>query len=103
MRSSIPPAQLLKQVKAAIGTANSGQAVFGVQTMSEFISDSVAEPRFNVFLIGAFALVAVAMAAAGMYSVVSLGLFFLLVTLIAAYAPVRRACRVNPAMALRCE
>ena len=71
VRSAIPPAQLLKLVKAAIQSSNSDQAVFGVLTMDELIADSVTEPRFDVFLIGAFALLAVAMAAAGMYSVIS--------------------------------
>jgi hypothetical protein len=33
--------------------------------MEELIASSVTEPRFHVFLIGAFALVAVAMTAAG--------------------------------------
>jgi putative ABC transport system permease protein len=71
VRSALPPAQLLKQVKGAIATANSEQPVFGVETMNEFIADSVAEPRFDAFLIGTFALLAVGMAAAGMYSVIS--------------------------------
>jgi predicted permease len=173
VRSQLPPGQLLKQVKAAIGSANSEQAVFGVQTMDEAIADSLAGPRFDAFLIGAFALLAVAMAAAGMYSVIAclvsqrtgeiairialgagrgaivrtilgsttawvvaglacglgLGLatrdtvralsstavkgspwmyvlvvaFFLVVTLMAAYLPMRRASRLNPAAALRAE
>ena len=71
VRSAIPPAQLVKLVKAAIQSSNSGQAVFGILTMDELIADSVTEPRFDVFLIGAFALLALAMAAAGMYSVIS--------------------------------
>ena len=173
VRSPLPPGQLLKQVKTAIGSANSEQAVFGVQTMDEAIADSLAGPRFDAFLIGAFALLAVAMAAAGMYSVIAclvsqrtgeiairialgagrgallrtilgtttawvvaglacglcLGLafrstvrslsstavegslwmyvlvvaFFFVVTLIAAYLPMRRASRLNPAAALRAE
>ncbi|SPE42124.1 conserved membrane hypothetical protein [Candidatus Sulfopaludibacter sp. SbA3] len=71
VRSALPAGQLLRQVKAAIGSANSEQAVFGVQSMDEVIADAVAEPRFDTFLIGAFGLLAVAMAAAGMYSVIS--------------------------------
>jgi len=42
-------------VRAAIESANADQAVFGVMTMEELIADSVTEPRFHVFLIGAFA------------------------------------------------
>jgi predicted permease len=173
VRSAIAPAQLVKLVKAAIQSSNSEQAVFGVLTMEELIADSVTQPRFHVFLIGAFALLAVAMAAAGMYSVISclvsqrtseiairialgatrgaivrtilgttsawvvtglaaglgLGLvtrntvrslsstaaegspwmyvsvvlFFLVLMLVAAYMPVRRASRLDPAAALRCE
>ncbi len=173
VRSALPAGQVLHQVKAAITSANSDQPVYGVETMDSLIADEVAEPRFDAFVIGAFALLAVAMAAAGMYSViaclvsqrtneiairmalgatrgailrtvmaattvwVAIGLvcglgmglaarntvralssaavtgsgwmygsvlvFFLAVTFAAAYAPMRRASRLDPAAALRSE
>jgi predicted permease len=71
VRSPLPPAQLLAQVKAAIRAANPDQAVYGVMTLEEMIADALREPRFQSWVIGAFALLAVAMAIAGMYSVVS--------------------------------
>src|SRR5260370_19561634 len=61
----------MKLVKAAIQSSSSDQAVFGVSTMEELIASTLTEQRFAVLLIGAFALLAIAMAAAGMYSVVS--------------------------------
>ena len=71
VRSTLPMGQLLKEVKAAIASVNRDQAVFGVQTMDELIADSVNEPKFEVYLISVFALLAVVMTAAGMYSVIS--------------------------------
>jgi len=66
VRSAIPPAQLVKLVKDAIQSSNSDQAVFGVSTREELIANTLTEQRFEVFLIGALALLAIAMAAAGM-------------------------------------
>jgi len=71
VRSSLPQGQLVSRVKDAIRSSYSEQPVFNVSTMDQLFSNSIATPRFNAFLIGAFALLAVAMAASGMYSVVS--------------------------------
>ena len=71
VRSRIPAGQLVKQVKTAVESVNPDQAVFGVMTMGQLISDAVSAPRFDAWLIGSFALLAVAMAALGMYSVIA--------------------------------
>ncbi|HKX00476.1 MAG TPA: ABC transporter permease [Bryobacteraceae bacterium] len=71
VRSAVPPAQLVKEVKAAIRSSNPDQAVYGVMTANELIADSISEPRFQALIAGAFALLALAMAATGMYSVIS--------------------------------
>jgi len=173
VHSSSPQAQLVRRVKDAIRSSYHDQPVFNVLTMDQVFSNSIATPRFNAFLMGAFALLALAMAASGMYSVISclvsqrtneialrialgasrkailktvlvttmawvlaglaggLGLavlagntirsltssalpaspamyssvvlFFLAVTLLAAFRPLQRATRLDPATALRCE
>jgi putative ABC transport system permease protein len=71
VRSAIPPGELFRDVKSAVESVNPDQALFGVQTMDELMADSVTEPRFDVYLIAAFALLAVAMAAAGISGVIS--------------------------------
>jgi predicted permease len=71
VRSSLPLAEIQKRVKQAIRSAYADQAVFNVTTMERVVSLSVAEPKFQAFLIGVFALLALTMAASGMYSVIS--------------------------------
>ena len=71
VRSRLPAAEVLKAVTGAIHSENADQAVFGVTTMKELISDSMAGPRFYAFLTAAFASVALAMSSCGMFSVIS--------------------------------
>ena len=70
VRSQMPQGQLVSSVKSAIRSSDSDQAIFNVSTMEELFASSLAEPRFQTLLIGAFALLALAMAAGGMYSVI---------------------------------
>lgn len=41
------------------------------QTMTELVSSSVAKPRFNTILLGTFAIVALVLAAVGIYGVMA--------------------------------
>ena len=65
------PESLVATIRKQVGAINSGVPVYGVRTMSQIVSDSMARPRFNMALLVVFALVALIMAAAGIYGVLS--------------------------------
>lgn len=46
-------------------------AVYDLRTLDEYVSRSIAQPRFNAFLIGTFALLALVLAVIGIYGVVT--------------------------------
>jgi ABC-type antimicrobial peptide transport system permease subunit len=71
VRSSVPSTALLSDVKTAIHSVYPDQPLFHVVTLREVLSDTVAEPRFQFLLIGAFACLALTIAGMGIYSVVS--------------------------------
>jgi len=70
MRSNGTPA-LFDSVRRTIQQMSSEQALFGVQTMDEIISDSLLARRFSMILLGVFAVLALALAGIGIYGVVS--------------------------------
>jgi putative ABC transport system permease protein len=71
IRTSQDPSRLAASVRAEMREMDANQPVFNVKTMSEFLSESVAERRFNMLLVGAFAALAALLAAAGIYGVMS--------------------------------
>jgi len=63
--------RLAEPVRAAIGVIDKDILVTDASTMQEAISQSVAQPRFRTALLGAFAGVALLLAAIGIYGVVA--------------------------------
>jgi predicted permease len=67
VRTPLDPVTVLPAIKAV---AN-GKPVYHVQTMQEFVSESMSSRRFPLILLGAFALVALLLASIGTYGVIS--------------------------------
>ncbi len=65
------PAAVTRAVTAAIHSVDPVAAVSDVSTMSDVMATSVGTPRFYLTLIGTFALVALVLAVAGLYGVMS--------------------------------
>jgi putative ABC transport system permease protein len=71
VRSAGDPAQLSSAVRDAVASVDKGEAIATPQTMEEIVAISTAGDRFNALLLGLFAVVALVLAAAGIYGVVS--------------------------------
>jgi predicted permease len=65
------PAAVAPQVRAAIRRLDPTAAVADVQPMPEVITASLGRPRFYLSLLGTFAVVAIVLAVAGLYGVLS--------------------------------
>ena len=65
------PAAVAPAVRAAIRAIDPTAAVADVRPMSEVIATSLGQPRFYLSLLGAFAVVALVLAVAGLYGVLS--------------------------------
>jgi putative ABC transport system permease protein len=72
-RTDRPTAGLEKAIRSAIASLDPNQPVFLSATMSALIADSVADRRFIMMLLTATAALALLMAAAGVYGVISYG------------------------------
>ncbi|MEK6321114.1 MAG: ABC transporter permease [Acidobacteriota bacterium] len=71
VRASVEPLNLVPAVRSQIRALDKDQPLYNVRTLEQVLSYSVARPRFNVLLIGIFAVIAIVLAAVGIYSVVS--------------------------------
>src|SRR5262249_24803525 len=71
IRTAEPPATLIPSVRQAIKAADSTLEPASLRPLAELLSESVAQPRFYTILLGAFAVLALALAAGGIYGVLA--------------------------------
>jgi predicted permease len=65
------PATAAPAIRKALSAIDPTQSFYSMRTMEEALSESIAPRRFNLLLLSAFAIVALVLAALGVYSVVA--------------------------------
>ena len=71
VRTEVPPTTLTAAIRNAVWSVDPTQPIFRVETMDEVVARSLSSNRFYLWLIGAFALIALVLATAGIYGVTS--------------------------------
>jgi putative ABC transport system permease protein len=69
VRSSVEPSSLSASVRQVVNEIDKSVPVSNVKTMDHVVSESITQPRFNLFLLGLFGTVAMLLSAAGIYGV----------------------------------
>jgi putative ABC transport system permease protein len=71
MRTTTDPLAVARDARRIVTAIDPDQPIADVNTVSALVSASIAQPRFNVLLLSAFAAVAVLLAVVGVYGVMS--------------------------------
>jgi len=69
--AKVPPETLTSAIRAAVREVDPDQPIYNVKTMERIVADSVSGRRLYFVLFGVFASIAVVLAAAGIYGVMS--------------------------------
>jgi putative ABC transport system permease protein len=71
VRSNVEPSSVSGSVRQIVNEIDKSVPVSNVKTMDHIVSESITQPRFNLFLLGLFSTVAMLLSAAGIYGVTS--------------------------------
>ena len=71
LRTSVEPESLTGAVRAAVASVDRDVPIFGARPLIGIVEDSTAQRRLAVLLMGAFAALALVLAAVGLYGVIS--------------------------------
>ena len=71
VKTSVDPVSLIGAIKREIRVIDKDQPIAQVQTLDDKLSDSIAPQKFTRLLLGIFALMALSLASAGIYGVMS--------------------------------
>ena len=71
IRSAVPPVSLLPALRQQVFALDANQPIASLNTASELLDESLTEPRFYLLLMALFAGCALALAAIGLYGVLS--------------------------------
>ena len=71
VRTTGDPTQLAGAVRAAVRELDPALPLYGVDPLSDLVADSLVRPRFLSLLLGAFSVIALTLAAVGIYGVMS--------------------------------
>lgn len=69
VRSSVEPSTLSGSIREVVNEVDKSVPVSQVNTMEHVVSESITQPRFNLFLLALFSTVAMLLSAAGIYGV----------------------------------
>ena len=71
VRTSSEPTAIVSAIQRSVWAIDPNQPIADVTTLEQVISDSVAQPRFNMFLMGMFGVLALLLAVVGIYGLLS--------------------------------
>ncbi|MFL6207326.1 MAG: ABC transporter permease [Pyrinomonadaceae bacterium] len=71
VRTQVEPESLIPAVREAVRQVDKAQPVAAFKEMEQIVTEAAAQPRFNSLILGVFAGVALLLAAAGIYGVMS--------------------------------